>query len=65
MDQDEHKWVEEATTLCERAKQKGISLLLIRRQSLNDHADVYVTNASPEILTQLMMDTVDDEDDED
>jgi len=46
MDGDERKWADEAITLCKTAFEKGISVMLIRRQDRENLADMIVTNVT-------------------
>lgn len=54
MDGDERKWLDYAMDSAVRAKEKGITVLLVRHQDSNDEADIAITNAeSPEMVTAL------------
>lgn len=54
MDADEKKWIEEAVDQCSRAKQKGVTLVLVRRQDENGEGDYIVTNADNHKLVAAM-----------
>ena len=54
MEMDERKWIEESIDLAKRAAERGVTLLLIRKQDRNDAADILVTNATdPKMVTAM------------
>ncbi len=46
MSGEERAWTEDAISQCKRASEKGVIVLLVRRQDVNGEADVVVTNAT-------------------
>lgn len=54
MTTDERAWAEEAISVCVKAKEKGLLILVARMQDGNDEQDLILTNAATPELVQAL-----------
>lgn len=57
MENDEKQWIDAALERAIRAEEKGILILMVRKQDSNDQADIVITNAkTPDMVAALFPD---------
>ncbi len=55
MDKDEREWIEAAMAECSRATEKGLTIMIVRRQDADGGHDVVLTNCvAPPVLEMLV-----------
>lgn len=55
MVQEEKDWIDAAIHLCKDATDAGVVIAMVRRQDMNDGADIVATNATtPEVIRALI-----------
>lgn len=65
MEPEEQKWFDAALERAARAREKGVVVMLVRRQDSNEQADIVMTTAdSPEMVRALYKATSSDGDED-
>lgn len=65
MGDDEKRWLDAAVEKCQAARERGVTVLFIRKQDANDEADIVVTNAAtPEMARSLSVAISEEDSDE-